>query len=96
MEKTVVGDKADKELRALFKKGVADLVMSPNKEAEGSLSASRAQHHGDFDDDKCTVASTFARILGAKVPFDISTLDFAHSANSLTQRRVAIDDQTKR
>lgn len=96
MERTVVGDKADKELRALFKKGVADLVMSPNKEAEGSLSASRAQHHGDFDDDKFTVASTFARILGAKVPFDISTLDFARSANSLTQRRMAIDDQTKR
>ncbi|CAN5775132.1 hypothetical protein BH11PSE13_BH11PSE13_32790 [soil metagenome] len=52
----------DDDLRALFNKHGAELVLTPNTEPDDSLSASEAMHHGDFDDDKKTVMSTFRRI----------------------------------
>lgn len=53
----------DTELTALFKGDKGELVLSPNNEPEGSLYASQARHHGDFDDDQSTVKATFARVL---------------------------------
>jgi len=53
----------DAELAAFFKDGGGELVLAPNNEPEGSLRASQARHHGDFDDDMATVQATFARML---------------------------------
>ena len=54
----------DDDLRAIFNKHGAELVLTPNTEPDDSPSASEAMHHGDFDDDKKTVMSTFRRIAG--------------------------------
>jgi hypothetical protein len=88
--------KADHELEALFSadSGRCELVVSPNDEAPTSRRASKAQHHGDFDNDPQTVMSTFRRILGSGVGG--GTLRFASSAATLKSRRNAIDDLTKR
>lgn len=45
----------------------ADVVYTPNDEPPGSIGASEARHHGDFDDDEKTVQATFARILSAEL-----------------------------
>ena len=96
---------ADPALMALFKTGKADLVIAPNNEPLGSLTASGARHHGDFDDDKPTVRATFARILRAKAvkgkkaapaPATLAALDFSASKSSLRERRVGIDARTQR
>jgi hypothetical protein len=93
---------ADPAIRDMFGHGKAQLVLAPNNEPDESISASRARHHGDFDDDLPTVKSTFKRILGAHAGdvVDQRTADtsvvFAHSAHSLMARRVAIDVQTAR
>lgn len=52
----------DDALRAKLHKLGVDLVVAPNTEPAGSLNASNAQHHGDFDDDERTVLATFGRI----------------------------------
>lgn len=54
---------ADTEINTLFKDGKADWVRSPNTDSPGSTKASRAIHHGDFDNDEATVKATLARIL---------------------------------
>lgn len=55
----------DDALRARLRKLGVDLVVAPNTEPPGSLTASNAQHHGDFDDDERTVLATFGRIAAA-------------------------------
>lgn len=56
--------KADPALNRLFgPNGQADWVVAPNTDPEKSATASRAKHHGDFDDDKATVLATLARVL---------------------------------
>jgi predicted chitinase len=55
----------DPDLRNIFAESNADLVYTPNDEPMGSLKASEAKHHGDFDDDDKTVAATFGRITSA-------------------------------
>lgn len=93
--------RADAKLLALFNRPNAELVVAPNNEAEASLNASTARHHGDFDDDKATVSSTFNRILGARdadeaeAEINIANLNFATSAASLTRTRHNIDEQTR-
>ncbi|MEJ8849666.1 glycoside hydrolase family 19 protein [Variovorax rhizosphaerae] len=52
----------DTELRKIFNTHGAELVLTPNTEPDGSLNASEAMHHGDFDDDRKTVMPTFRRI----------------------------------
>jgi Papain family cysteine protease len=54
----------DSTVRALIKGGQLDWVRSPNQDKLGTIAASRATHHGDFDDDEATVRATLARILG--------------------------------
>jgi C1A family cysteine protease len=90
MQKTI---KEDPALKKLFGKKNAELVLCPNNEPDDSASASKAEHHGDFDDDHLTVKSTFARIAAkAEVP----SLTFAPSASSLTRKRMDIDLQTRK
>ncbi|MEO7241368.1 MAG: glycoside hydrolase family 19 protein, partial [Variovorax sp.] len=50
------------ELKALFEQLGCELVIAPNDEPLGSVRASSATHHGDFDDDEKTVHSSFSRI----------------------------------
>jgi hypothetical protein len=63
MDKFVQKDAA---LRKLVNNETIDYVLAPNAEPEGSINASRASHHGDFDDDRATVLATLARIIGRK------------------------------
>jgi hypothetical protein len=92
----------DAEIRALFERENADLVMAPNNQPDESTSASKARRHGDFDDDLPTVSSSFKRILGKqeKDVVDQRTADtsivFAQSAHSLMSKRAAIEAQTSR
>src|SRR6478736_1945124 len=58
---------ADGTLKRLFgPSGAADWVIAPNTETIGTIGASTAKCHGDFDDDKATVLSTLARVLDRK------------------------------
>lgn len=56
---------ADAALKKLFSAaGKAEWILAPNHAPENSPGASRAMHHGDFDDDSATVQATLARVLG--------------------------------
>lgn len=84
MEKFI---REDPVLTQLFKSKSSQWVLSPNDAPETSANASRASHHGDFDDDKATLRSTLARILGARQ--SSAVFRFAASASSRgDQRRV--------
>lgn len=95
----------DAEVKKLFSSGAADLVIAPNNEPMGSLKASQATRHGDFDDDQCTVHATFARMLGGSQPSKRSRkpsadatlpdIDFRSSTSSLRERRQGIDSKTR-
>lgn len=52
------------ELLALLRRKSARWVLAPNTEGSDSMGRSGARHHGDFDDDAETLASTFAFVLG--------------------------------
>jgi hypothetical protein len=71
MDKFVRGDgnrlDPDRDLAKLFASGTPHShVLAPNGDNKGSLSASRARHHGDFDDDEHTLLGTLARVLGQR------------------------------
>jgi len=87
MAKHLLGDK---DIQALTKSGKLDLVFAPNDEKLGSVKASKAQHHGDFDDDNETVRATLARILDAAAPSG-TKMEFHRSASSLRDRRKSVD-----
>lgn len=61
MEKFV---KEDKEMTALFKTSNAAWIRSPNNNVGKPEDYSTSRHHGDFDNDKATVAATLLRITG--------------------------------
>jgi hypothetical protein len=64
MQKFIDGDRA---LKKLFgSDGKAEWILAPNKDPDNSSTASKAKHHGDFDDDVPTVHATMARILDRK------------------------------
>jgi hypothetical protein len=54
----------DSTVQGLIKRGRLDWVRSPNQDQLGTITASRATHHGEFDDDEATVRATLARVLG--------------------------------
>ena len=82
MERSV---RDDSELLALFEADRADWVLSPNSEPVGSPDASRAIHHGDFDDDAATVRATLARITASsRAERDVA---FGRSASRLASVR---------
>lgn len=101
----------DEELRKIFNANGAELVLTPNTEPDDSLSASEAMHHGDFDDDRKTVMSTFRRIaagaskgqakLAVKLPDEAIPIHtsarpmFPHTESSLRDRRQQIDQRTR-
>ncbi len=79
-------------LSALIKQQRVDYVLAPNANPHGSIDASTASHHGDFDDDAPTVKATLARILGrSKVAAEFS---FERSASSARDKRKALDVST--
>lgn len=82
MEKFI---REDPVLTQLFKSKSSQWVLSPNDSPATSVNASRASHHGDFDDDKATVRSTLARILGARQ--SKAEFRFAASASSRGDQR---------
>jgi len=86
---------ADSELSKLFTSDKAELVLSPDK--AGAHPRSRAQHHGDFDDDTATVQSTFGRILhsGGKTANKLATIEFGRSASTLRDLRLRLDDKRR-
>jgi hypothetical protein len=56
----------DAGLREFLTSGPCEWVRAPNDAPAGSLVASAARRHGDFDDDGATVRGTLARILGRR------------------------------
>jgi hypothetical protein len=86
--------KKDKGIQARIRDRKIDLVLTPNDEPVGSVDASKAQHHGDFDDDGATVKGTLARILN-KASFSAATLQFHRSAASLRERRSRAEDSVQ-
>lgn len=79
---------SDPALKELFKASHCSWVLAPNQEPHGSVHASTADGHGDFDDDPATVLATLARILGKRAAK--MELAFPHSAGSLRSRRVGL------
>jgi hypothetical protein len=78
----------DAVLTNLFDSSSADWILSPNAEPEGSRDASRANHHGDFDDDKHALRATLARILDqsqVKAEFMIN-----RNSSSLRDTRISL------
>jgi Papain family cysteine protease len=74
----------------LIKQGTVNYTLAPNENAPGTINASTASHHGDFDDDTPTVKATLARILGRdKVTAEFS---FARSATSMRDKRKALGE----
>jgi hypothetical protein len=58
----------DPALTSMFQTRRAHWIKAPNTEAMSSPGASRATHHGDFDDDNATLQATLVRIIGQQVP----------------------------
>ncbi len=81
----------DKELEALVSSGRVDWVLAPNNDSETTSTASRCQHHGDFDDDSATIRSTLTRILDTKLP-DVE-FQFPPSAAKLQNQRALLPEQ---
>ncbi|HJS17483.1 MAG TPA: C1 family peptidase [Anaerolineales bacterium] len=90
----------DAELRELFTRDYAKLVLAPNNVAEGLIGSSGARHHGDFDDDHQTVKATLAYMLNGSTdqagtaPAASAELEFQRSSSSLRSRRAMIDIKT--
>lgn len=61
MEKFI---KNDPDMLALFNKKNAEWIRSPNNNTDNPANYSTARHHGDFDNDKATIAATLKRITG--------------------------------
>jgi hypothetical protein len=60
---------ADEAIHRIFTNGTADRVIAPARDLPaGDLNASKAMHHGDFDDDRPTLMATLGRILGSAHP----------------------------
>jgi hypothetical protein len=84
MEKFVNGDNT---LKRLFHPNEnAQWVKSPNTFDIGSPNAARAQHHGDFDDDKATLQSTLARMLNKRAPKTSFSVQHRSEAGSQARR----------
>lgn len=79
---------ADAALRELFKSGKADWVLAPNNDPINSPTASRASHHGDFDDDIPTVQATLARILDKKKSAAAVTFAASYQRHRATRLRI--------
>jgi hypothetical protein len=75
-------------LKKLINQGRVEWVQAPTAANEGEPGASKAEHHGDFDDDPATVKSTLRRIIGASA--GKAEFAFPRSASSRRDRRRAM------
>lgn len=82
MEKFV---RNDAELTSLFKHPDHRWVKTPNNSRPPA--ASKARHHGDFDDDPPTLMSTLANILPKEKMPKANIFEFKRSSSSLGDRR---------
>jgi hypothetical protein len=94
----------DPKLASVIGNKMVDWIRSPNNAPEFSSDASKAQHHGDFDDDVPTVLASLHRILGGISPklkeqlggakedsvTDGGGLQFQPSASSLSEQRLQL------
>lgn len=69
--------------------GKAEWIVAPNTAADNAATASRATHHGDFDDDTATVQATLARILNKTE--SAAALSFAASGQRRRDMRRKIE-----
>ncbi len=83
MEKFVGQDPAMKEL---FRKNCAEWILAPNSVAEDPNNYSTARHHGDFDNDRATVAATVQRITSAAPPLKL--FKTRKTSSALRERRI--------
>ena len=72
-----------------------DLVTGPNDLPEGHPSASKAEHHGDFDNDMRTVLATLARMLGSTAALGDKTVRDPMSGGTRTEVRVENPDMRR-
>lgn len=72
-----------------------DLVMGPNDQPEGDPSASKAEHHGDFDNDLRTVLATLARMLGSGAALGDTAVRDPMSGGTRTEVRVDNPDMRR-
>ncbi len=88
-------------LSALRKSGKLAWITAPNESAD-PLQASRATHHGDFDDDKATLQASFGRILvaggktGAAATGDGKMLELRDLQQQTRARRQHLDQMARR
>lgn len=75
--------------------GPHQLVIAPNQEAIESGRASQARSHGAFDDDRHTVASTFAAITGMAVSAGPREPKFHPNERRLRNQRRDMDIRTR-
>lgn len=80
----------DESVSRLLTMDHCEWVLAPNAEIEGSVIASRAKHHGSFDDDVVTVKAALSRILGGDKNIQPDVIKFSKSASSLKIRRRAL------
>jgi hypothetical protein len=82
---------ADQQLKKLLEAD-GNWVQAPNDSPEDSIWASRCQNHGGFDDDRATLLSTVARILGQTV--SQMQIEFQRSASSMRDHREQLSSVT--
>ncbi|HLF10213.1 MAG TPA: peptidase C1, partial [Gammaproteobacteria bacterium] len=78
----------DAQMKKLLSHRFVSYILAPNDDPIGKDSASRARHHGDFDDDEATVKATLVRIVSSKGTQ--VEIDFPRSATSLRDRRMVM------
>lgn len=90
MQKFIDADSTLKDFFGSTEK--AAWILAPNNASNNSSTASRATHHGDFDDDTATVEATLARILNNTKA--VTALSFAKSGQHKRALRQKLE-QTK-
>ena len=86
MQKFIEADRALKKLFAAG--GPAELIIAPNPVSDNAAAASRAMHHGDFDDDTATVQATMARILNKAKSAAALTFEPSAQSNRAVRRKI--------
>lgn len=74
----------DQDLERLFASDKRAWILAPNTAQAGSEQASRARHHGAFDDDEVTVRALLATVTGEAVR---ARVRMRRSSSSLMDRR---------
>ena len=73
-----------------------EVVFAPNDQPLGSLTASEAKHHGDFDDDEKTVTATFKRISGVLPAGSVFKTAASTRAGAVRKAESATREETPR